>query len=59
MYNNNNRGFFIPFAIGGLAGTALGYGLSNNNYNKYNYPMYYPYPRPYMYGPVYRPPYFY
>ena len=47
----NERGFFIPFAIGGLAGTALGYGLSNNNYNNNYYPRPYPYPtyivRPY------------
>ena len=54
--NNQNgyydeRGFFIPFAIGGLAGTALGYGIANNNMNYYPYPVYYGRPMPY--GPYY------
>ena len=57
--NNQNgyydeRGFWIPFAIGGLAGTALGYGISNNNYNNNPYPIYGPRPIPMpYYGPYY------
>ncbi|MBO5414350.1 MAG: hypothetical protein J6A17_01850 [Bacilli bacterium] len=27
----DERFFFAPFLVGGLAGTALGYGLANNN----------------------------
>lgn len=52
MYNNyqnqfmNNpedeRFFFAPFLIGGLAGTALGYGIANNN--QINNGYYQPYP---------------
>lgn len=56
-YNNDERFFWAPFVVGGLAGTALGYGIANNNqlnngnYNNngvpccggYYYPMpYYP-----------------
>ena len=50
MYRDNsgNRFFWAPFVVGGLAGTALGYGIANNNYNRPNYgfgmpccPMYY------------------
>ncbi len=48
MYNNyipNNvedeRFFIAPFLFGGLAGTALGYGIANTQNNQ-NY--YYPYP---------------
>jgi len=42
-YNTEDeRFFFAPFLFGGLAGTALGYGLANNN-QKY-YPMYPVYP---------------
>lgn len=29
--NEGDRFFFAPFLVGGLAGTALGYGLANNN----------------------------
>lgn len=47
--NSNQRGFFIPFVVGGLAGTALGYGIANNN-NYNNMPHYY-------YPPVYYPVY--
>lgn len=42
--------FFAPFVVGGLAGTALGYGIANNNQiNKPCCPpgtIYYPYPYP-------------
>ena len=33
IVNNSDeeRFFFAPFLIGGLAGTALGYGIANNN----------------------------
>jgi hypothetical protein len=61
MYNKmngyyNERGFWIPFAIGGLAGGALGYGLANNNKINYYHPPY-QYRPPMMY-PVYPPYYF-
>lgn len=53
-YSNysDQRGFFFPFVFGGLAGTALGYGIANNNNNNFNNrpPVYY-------YPPVYYPPY--
>lgn len=29
--NNDDRFFLAPFLVGGLAGTALGYGIANNN----------------------------
>ena len=29
--NNDERFFLAPFLVGGLAGTALGYGIANNN----------------------------
>lgn len=29
--NDGDRFFFAPFLVGGLAGTALGYGIANNN----------------------------
>ena len=40
-YKNDDRFFFAPFLVGGLAGTALGYGLANNNqiHNQPYYPM--------------------
>ena len=49
-YSNNERFFLAPFLVGGLAGTALGYGIANNQYNNQNmypvypYPIYYSYP---------------
>lgn len=53
-YNNGDRIFWAPFLVGGLAGTALGYGIANNNYGRYYPPVYYvpgpppmPYPRYY------------
>ena len=48
-YNNPEEDRFLlaPFLLGGVAGTALGYGISQNNQNQY-YPMpvypVYPYP---------------
>lgn len=52
-YNNEDDRFLLaPFLLGGLAGTALGYGISTNNKQQY-YPMYYqPIPTYYTY-PVY------
>ena len=49
VYNqgNDERFFLAPFIVGGLAGTALGYGIANNNQiNNQGYypPVYYPYP---------------
>ena len=60
--NQGERFFWAPFVVGGLAGTALGYGIANNNQNKYygnynmgccNQGMYYP---PY---PMYTNNYYY
>ncbi len=57
MYNNypvsygnpdDERFLFAPFLLGGLAGTALGYGIANNNQNPTYYPVYPMYP-PYPY----------
>ena len=45
-----------PFLFGGLAGTALGYGLASNNNNQVMYPVYpiYPgYPTTYPIYPTY------
>ena len=58
-YPNEQRGLFFPFVVGGLAGTALGYGIANNNY--YRPPVYY---QPGYYQPYYPPyqmsgPYYY
>ena len=72
-YPNEQRGLFFPFVVGGLAGTALGYGIANNNYNRppllscrhrlsdNRPPVYY---QPYYYQPYYPPyqmsgPYYY
>ncbi len=55
-YNNGERIFWAPFVVGGLAGTALGYGIANNNQmkNGYYYPMQVPYyPYPYSYNNFY------
>lgn len=46
---NDERFFWAPFVVGGLAGTALGFGIANNNQMNgnqgyYYAPMYYPYP---------------
>ncbi len=45
-----DRFLLAPFLFGGLAGTALGYGLASNNNNQMVYPMYPIYP---MYSTVY------
>ena len=41
-YNGDDRFFWAPFVVGGLAGTALGFGIANNN--QMNHQQYYPYP---------------
>ncbi len=57
----DERFFFAPFLVGGLAGTALGYGIANNNQLNNNQQqgccgqpvMYFQppvYPYPYMYS---------
>lgn len=53
---NGERFFLAPFLVGGLAGTALGYGIANNN--RPPYPVYPPmmYPTPY---PIYTTNYYY
>ena len=58
--SNGNRFFWAPFVVGGLAGTALGYGIANNNQYKYS-PAYYNMPCcPYYQGyPVYTNNYYY
>ena len=62
MYTDNNysyedeRFFLAPFLVGGLAGTALGYGIANNNQmnNNQYYPMYPVYP---VFPPTFYPTY--
>ena len=54
--NNDERFFLAPFLAGGLAGTALGYGIANNN--QINRPPilygpFYPNQTPYMYNQSY------
>ena len=53
---DGERFFLAPFLVGGLAGTALGYGIANNN--RPPYPMYPPmmFPTPY---PMYTTNYYY
>lgn len=54
---DGERFFLAPFLVGGLAGTALGYGIANNN--QINRPQYFPpmiYPTPY---PIYTTNYYY
>lgn len=59
VYNNDDERFFwAPFVVGGLAGTALGYGIANNNQLNngkpccgvpiYPAPYPVPYPTPYQ-----------
>lgn len=59
-YDSQDERFFLaPFLVGGLAGTALGYGIANNNQmnNQMYYPMVpiYPIPPTYTYqsSPIY------
>ena len=54
--NPQDERFLAPFLIGGIAGTALGYGIGNNN--NYNRPPYGVGPVYYVPGP-YIPPYTY
>ena len=42
MEYQDDRFLFTPFLVGGLAGTALGLGIANNN--QINNPPYIPYP---------------
>lgn len=52
-YNNEDRQFFVPFLLGGLAGAGL-VGVSRPRPVYVNSPT--PYPRPYPYqNPYYRP----
>ena len=54
--NNGDRFFLAPFIAGGLAGTALGFGIANNNQiNNGNFGGFYPAPMPIF--PVYPTPY--
>ena len=50
-YQGQEERFFLaPFLVGGLAGTALGFGIANNN--QMNHSNYYPYqPLPAYYSP--------
>lgn len=45
---NGDRFFWAPFLVGGLAGTALGYGIANNQAGRYYYPPVYYQPAPPM-----------
>ena len=40
-YGDDERFFWAPFVVGGLAGTALGYGIANNNQIQQNQMGYY------------------
>ena len=52
----DERFLFTPFLVGGLAGTALGLGIANNNQiNNGNFGGFYPAPMPIY--PVYPTPY--
>ena len=53
--SNDERSPFLPFIVGGVAGTALGYGLANNNFIS-NQPRPWPvYPQMPCCGPVFFP----
>ena len=59
-YPQDERFFWAPFVVGGLAGTALGYGIANNNQINpkggfcmqplYYYPVAQQMPTPYSYN---------
>lgn len=51
--NDGERFFWAPFVVGGLAGTALGYGIANNNQINTMHPN-----KIYPYYPVYSVPYY-
>lgn len=59
----DERFFWAPFVVGGLAGTALGYGIANNNQINNRPPVIYgPFPPPMYpapYPPVYTTNYYY
>lgn len=59
----DDRFFWAPFVVGGLAGTALGYGIANNNQINNRPPVIYgPFPPPMYpapYPPVYTTNYYY
>ncbi len=48
--NSEERFLIAPFLLGGIAGTALGYGIANNQGNNQIYYPVYPYPI-YQYTP--------
>ena len=52
MEYHDDRFLFTPFLVGGLAGTALGLGIANNN--QLNNTSYIPYPN-YQFIPIYPP----
>ena len=52
MEYQDDRFIFTPFLVRGLAGTALGLGIANNN--QINNPPYITYPN-YQFVPVYQP----
>ena len=56
MVNNDERFFWAPFLVGGLAGTALGYGIANNNQMN-NQPIAYYMPPYQSYQPYIYPTY--
>ena len=53
MNQEDERFLLAPFLFGGLAGTALGYGIASNNNNQVMVPMYPVYPTPYPIYPTY------
>lgn len=56
MGENDERFFWAPFVVGGLAGTALGFGIANNNQinnGNNNGPVFVPGPAPYYPYPTY------
>ncbi|MBP3840565.1 MAG: hypothetical protein IK997_00400 [Bacilli bacterium] len=55
-YYQDDRFALAPFLVGGVAGTALGYGIANNNMYKGGY---YPYQGPYYFSPYPVVPYYY
>ena len=55
VYSDEDRFFLAPFLFGGLAGTALGYGIANNN--QLNNQPYYPMVPMYPVYPMYPTPY--
>lgn len=52
-YNSDERFLLAPFLLGGLAGTALGYGIAGNNQNSQTYYPVYPVYPAYQTYPMY------